>query len=730
MSLQDVDIKHTYRSSTDVISRVFYIPLLSQAIAYDRAVGFFSSTVLSLIYTGLSSLANRGGKVRIISSPKLSEEDLEAIKKGYKMRDEVIKKAIIREMIDPQYCFESKCLDQLANLVANGILDIKFAFVESNNNIGMYHEKMGLIYDDRNNVVAFSGSMNETYTAMSLNYESIDVFCSWKSTEQRDRVEEKKTAFSTIWNNEEPTISVLEVPEITEEIIRRYIRKPVKKYEPYDQDIIDFLSIFNIQSNRVIIPENISFYDYQIEAINQWEKNGFRGIFDMATGTGKTFTALGALKKLYDVMNQNLAVIIVCPFQHLVEQWVEDIRRFNIHPIIGYSTSSQKNWIQLLEDAIRDQKLSVKNRNFFCFITTNATFSLDYTQKLIEKINKNILLIVDEAHYFGTESLSSLLADKYNYRLALSATLNRHNDEEGTKRLYNYFGQKSIEYSLERAIQEKKLTPYKYFPVLTVLDENELKIYIQLSNEISRCTLTSKDGKTKLSERGKRLAIKRARIVAGASDKLVKLAKYIEPYKSDKHILVYCGATTILQYNLDYSEINYDDYRQIDAVTSLLGNTLGMKVAQFTSREDINKRELLKKEFAKGDTMQVLVAIKCLDEGMNIPNIKTAFILASTTNPKEYIQRRGRVLRLAEGKEYAEIYDFITLPRRLDEVHYLTNEQIKKEISLVRNEVVRAKEFARLAINQSQSEKVINNIIEVYFNNETSFYREEDNYYA
>lgn len=725
MSLQEVEIKKSYRTSIDKIPTDFYIPLLSRAILYQRAVGFFSSTILSKISTGIFEIANKGGTIQIVASPKLSEEDIEAIRKGYEMRDMVLRKAIIREMTEPQTPFEQKRLNQLANLIADGILDIKIAFTEKESKIGMYHEKMGLISDNEGNTVAFSGSMNESLTAVSLNYESIDVFCSWKSDEQSERVQDKQAAFSAIWNNNEPDIMVLEFPELTEEIIQRYKREKVERYEDFDEENEDEI-IPPQKRTGAIIPTDVTLHLYQNDAIDEWERNRFRGIFDMATGTGKTYTGLGALARLCDVIHNKLATIIVCPYQHLVEQWVEDIEKFNINPIIGYSASSQKNWLRLLEDAIRDQKLGVRNKEFFCFICTNATFASDKVQKLICKVRGDMLLMVDEAHNFGAERLSNFLTGRYKYRLALSATLERHNDEEGTARLHDFFGEKCIEYPLERAIEEKKLTRYKYFPILTTLSESELGIYLQLSYEISKCMLFDKRGKRKLSEKGKRLALKRAKLVGGATDKIKQLEEYIKPYIADKHILVYCGATTILPDNQDYTETDEEDIRQIDAVTDLLGNQLSMNVAQFTSREDVQKRKILKREFADGNTLQALVAIKCLDEGVNIPKIKTAFILASTTNPKEYIQRRGRVLRLAEGKDFAEIYDFIALPRRLDEVHSLTDEQRKRELTLVKNEISRAEEFARLAMNMAQAEQIINTVKEAYSINEFLLEYEED----
>lgn len=732
MSLKDLEIKQSYRSGTDDIPRAFYIPLLGQAVSYKRAVGFFSSTVFSKIYTGISDLANKAGTIQLVASPKLSDDDVEAIRSGYKRRESVMRDAVLRELTEPRNDFEKRCLNQLANLIASGILDIKIAVTEKNSKIGMYHEKMGLIVDDQGNTVAFSGSMNESLTAVSLNYEAIDVFCSWKNEEQRERVNDKQAAFSAIWNNTEPDITVLDFPELTDEIIQRYKRESIEQFESFDEEALEEEAQLQEQKRAgPVVPDLLikawqGDYAYQKDAIDEWEHKGFRGIFDMATGTGKTYTGLGALARLCDAVNDKLAAVIVAPYQHLVEQWVEDIERFCISPIIGYSASSQKNWPKLLEDAIRNQKLKVRGKEFFCFICTNATFSSDKVQRILEKIRGDMLIMIDEAHNFGAERLSNYLTGRYCYRLALSATLERHNDEEGTARLYNFFGEKCIEYPLERAIDEKKLTRYKYFPVLTTLSEPELAQYSQLSYEMSKCLIFGKDGKRSLSEYGKRLALKRARIVGGAADKIKQLEEQIQPYLHDKHILVYCGATTLLLDTQDFTDTDDEDIRQIDAVTDLLGNQLGMNVAQFTSREDVQKREVLKREFADGKTLQALVAIKCLDEGVNIPKIKVAFILASTTNPKEYIQRRGRVLRLAEGKEFAEIYDFIALPRPLVEVHSLTEEQRKRELTLVKNELSRAEEFARLAMNMAYAESVIDSVKEAYSINDYLLDYKED----
>ena len=353
-------------------------------------------------------------------------------------------------------------------------------------------------------------------------------------------------------------------------------------------------------------------------------------------------------------------------------------------------------------------------KSFFCFVCTNATFTNSYVQEQISKIHSPVLLVVDEAHNFGAASYARLLDDRFTYRLALSATLERHRDEEGTALLYAFFGKKCIEYSLDRAIEEDKLTPYKYYPVVVHLNDDELTAYEQLSYEMSKCVIKGKNGKYKLNKHGEILALKRARIVAGASEKLDALREEIRPYIHDNNILVYCGATNVLDENADYTSSDTGDIRQIEAVTRILGNEFGMDVAQFTSRENMETRAAIKEQFQRGDRLQAIVAIKCLDEGVNIPGIRTAFILASTTNPKEYIQRRGRVLRKAQNKPYAVIYDFVTLPRPLDSVSSLTTEQAQRDLTLVKNELARIKEFGRLSQNSMDANNLIWDIQEAY----------------
>ena len=279
--------------------------------------------------------------------------------------------------------------------------------------------------------------------------------------------------------------------------------------------------------------------------------------------------------------------------------------------------------------------------------------------------------------------------------------------------MHGFFGDKCIEYPLERAIEEGKLTPYYYYPVIVHLTSNELQTYRELSKKISKQCHKTKTGDLHITELGKKLLIERSRVVAGAINKIVKLQQLMEEFKNDSHMLIYCGAAKSLEYSKDYSEQDEEGERQIVAVSKMLGFDLGMKVTHFTSSETAEERELIKRQFADADPYQAIVAIKCLDEGVNIPSIKTAFILASSTNPKEYIQRRGRVLRKFSGKNYATIYDFVTLPVPLDYVNS-GSENANMDISLIKKEMKRINEFGRISENPSEADALIKQLSETY----------------
>lgn len=725
MSYEGLTILRGYKTNKNDVVKEFYIPVLKQSVLYKRAVGFFSSAALIELSKGISGLVRNGGKIKFIVSPLLSAEDIDAINQGYEARD-IVHEALLREFREPQNNSEAERLGWLSQLIAFGILEIKVAFTPPQKVSGMYHEKIGVLYDRNANKIAFTGSMNETINAFHNNYESIVVFNSLVTTDTQ-RVIDLENDFDSLWAGREKNITVLDFPKIVRDRLKPYEKHFSKdrdeQLQQFEQE--DLFELQPIQAGTPAIPKGVSLHEYQIDAIDTWVKNDFRGIFDMATGTGKTYTGLGAAVKLYNI-KRRLAIIIVAPYQHLVDQWVEDIVRFNMRPIIGYSSSPQKDWKKRLTDAVFDyQQLGIIDT--LCFVTTNATFSSKFVQNTLNDLGSETLLIIDEAHNFGSGHLSLSLNPKFEYRLALSATLERHGDPVGTQILKSYFGPKCIEYDLNRAIREGKLTPYYYHPVLVYLEEDELERYKDLSYKISRECHVNKLGELKITDNGKRLLLTRARLIAGARQKLTVLREVMKPYVNDSHMLVYCGATKVDTFENDTFDSDEEGERQIVAVSKILGNELGMKVTHFTSNESAAEREIIKRKFADTNPYQAIVAIKCLDEGVNIPSIKTAFILASTTNPKEYIQRRGRVLRLAPKKPYAVIYDFVTLIKPLNEVdQYASDYNCGR--ALARRELSRLIEFGSIALNSRDSDQLITDIEETYDLDSTAIEEDNDGY--
>ncbi len=625
MSFQKISLKPEYRTRLDNVIEEFFNPALSQSILYQRATGFFSSSALLSLKTGIKNLLANGGAIQLITSPRLSEEDIAAIKEGLKRRENF--------SFAPINTFAEKNLNLLSDLIANNQLEIKIALLDDDNEIGMFHEKLGLIYDGDGNIIAFCGSMNESANAFTANYEAFDVFTSW--TNDAARVYRKQAAFNAMWKNSDSGVKVLDFSAVDFELFSNR-----QKGGGVNKKFSDGAGLK--------IPANIVLREYQKSAAENWAKNSYVGIFDMATGTGKTYAALAAITKLSRAVKK-LAVLIVCPYKNLVEQWSENVSKFGMTPIICHSDSEQKHWRERL-------KIAVKSFNFdehksFCAVMTSATFSARSVQDLLKTLKKDAVLVVNEAHNFGAEKLSKCLLQNIPYRLALSATIERYDDAAGTQRIYNYFGKKCIEYTLKDAIKNNMLTPYYYHPVLVSLNAAELENYLNLTAKINKNFHASKEN---TSEYVKILLTKRAGIVAAAQNKIVALRQLMENYKNDNQILIYCGASKV------------NDMRQIDVVTRILGNEFNMRVKKFTCEEDAQEREIIKANFAEGKHLQALAAIRCLDEGIDIPSVRTAFILSSSSNYREYVQRRGRLLRKFPGKNAAIIFNFVTLPISLN----------------------------------------------------------------
>lgn len=712
MSLKDLgpNIPIEYQTLRNDVIQDFYIPCLSESVKYDRAVGFFSSSILLQITQGLAMFAKNGGKMRLIISPRLEKKDYEAISAGYDMKK--IAEDKVSENFDELIEFEQKKdrFALLAYMIRSNLLDIKIAVLEEKNDKEMFHEKLGLMYDSYDNIVAFSGSANETITGYNKNYENIDIFCSWKSDDADLRCHAKVMRFERMWNQNEVGLITIPFPEVVKNKILSYENTVYFNNENIFRVDENFLENYkkqkkskeqNIPTLSILKSEGQGLRDYQIEAIDKWESLDFKGIYDMATGTGKTFTACGSIVRLFEKKGRCIAVIC-CPYIHLVEQWYEEVKKFGIKAIrcygnINYETDLKR---QLT-------KYKQKRSDFVCLIFANRTFCSLKNQELLLKNLDSTLLIVDEAHNFGADSLADSLKINYPYRLALSATLDRFGDEEGTRRLYDFFGEKCISYSLEKAILDHKLTEYEYHPVPVFLEPDERDRYYELTKEIQKMSSYA----TLDNKKFKLILLKRAKLIAGAHNKVSVLIDKLKGHENDRNMLIYCGA---VKYGEDGYEHCDDEISQIREVVRLLYKERNIHAHEFTSSENIKERKEIIDSFKSSDGLQALVAIKCLDEGMDIPAIKTAYILASSTNPKEYIQRRGRVLRKYPGKDHAVIYDFITLPTPLNKVKYLSNDEMKMDKTLIEKEFNRLFDFRKNSSNSSECNEFVNDVKSAY----------------
>jgi DNA phosphorothioation system restriction enzyme len=438
------------------------------------------------------------------------------------------------------------------------------------------------------------------------------------------------------------------------------------------------------------MPKSLYLRPYQRQAIENWFANNGRGTLKMATGSGKTITALSITCQLYQKI-QLQALLVVCPYRHLVTQWARECEKFNLQPLLAFDNF--RTW----QSQLSNQLYHVVSRSqpFLTVITTNSTLISEKFQSQLKFFPEKTLIIGDEAHNLGAPKLEESLPRNIGLRLALSATPERYFDEAGTQSLYNYFGPVlPPELTLKDAIAQGALVHYLYYPILVELTETESLAYAKLTQKIGRQLLYREQENLEESdwencEDLKPLLMQRARLVGAAENKLNALRKLMANRRHTTHTLFYCSDGA-------YQAGQRSSLHQLKAVAKILGVELNYRISTYTAQTSLQEREVLRRQFESGE-LQGLVAIRCLDEGVDIPSIQTAVILASSGNPRQFIQRRGRVLRPHPGKERATIFDMIVLPPRLD------RKTLEVERNLLKKELRRFVEFADLADNVGEA---------------------------
>lgn len=675
-SFKDLNIDLVYETSTSNINNKLVIPLLSNSKLYRRGVGYFSASWIQLVSKGLYGIVENGGKIQLITSPKMSDEEWNAIRTGTIAQKDELLKSIIKKTIDSEFqvADRKEALNLFSWLIADGIIELKIAICKENN--GDYHDKLAIFEDFENNVVVLHGSLNDSLQA-TFNGEGVTTFKSWIPG-QDDYICEHVKRFDEMWNQENDFYEIFPASEAITKVFTDYAYSNERPYKTQKQS----------QNKK------IEKRDYQEEAINCLKENDWRGIFSMATGTGKTITSLLALNDIYEE-NKKCFVVIYAPLTHLVEQWSKEFENmFGFTPLLCYNAKS--SWIDKLNRLIRNYNTNINNTNFVAVITTYATGSMEEFTSMISRVNKNLCMIADECHNIGSGEYKKAMIEQFKYRIGLSATPARWLDPEGTKIIMDFFDKVVYEYSLKKAIENNKLVKYNYYPQIVSLNYDEYYKYNELTNKIAKMsTFINEDSADEDKEKLNRLRQERAKIIVLAESKkqyTVDLLKERVDTADRSHILVYCGE------------------KQIDEMTVPISK-LGYRTHKFDSTVSIKDREDILKAFDDGK-LEILVAIRCLDEGVDVPSTKIAYFMGSNSNPKQFIQRRGRILRKCEGKQYAEIYDMIVMPDKSISSRFDNGDSL--DLSIINKELPRLLEFVSCASNEVEAMNIVKRKLEQY----------------
>jgi len=683
--LKDIEtLKPTYRSFADDFDNDFLSPCYRESIKLDRGSGYFSLKSLLLSFDGLLKFIKNGGVIRLICNPELSIEDIALIDASINLKDTVISKLLKQIDIDNIDITEHQIdkLDVICNLISTERLTIKIAYMPG----GIYHEKVGVFTDYNGDKVYFCGSNNATVQANIHNYESFHVTFSW--FDQMGEIRDAESNFEKLWNNEIPQLEVIDFPEA----VRNKMFDNYKRSDTLENAIQKCIrSSSNLKSKKQL-------YDFQEAAIRQFFDRGGHSFYEMATGTGKTFTSIKTIEKLQDEEVDNLYTMILVPQIDLQKQWLDALQNEgfdNVYLMGGISGNT--------DAAISDSVISFFNgkKNVTCISVYDTFF--DKVYRRCSNIT-NMFIVVDEAHNLNPQQLKKIPPSKY--KLGLSATIQRHSKVE-TQQILDYFlleGETPFYYGIEDAIEHKFLSQYEYYPIYVNLTQDEFDSYKAKTKAIA--SEMAKKEKERDLENLERLRRERSLIVKKASNKLLKLQEMTLCDYDFVNSVVYCGQGKVEEESI------------IDKVVKILNDT-GLDISTFTSKTQNRPDVLYAFETGYYDT---LVAIRCFDEGVDVPKLDKIYIMASDTSLRQTVQRRGRVLRkCAEtNKTIAFIYDMIAIPP-----DYVSPSEMGAR-SLVVNEFRRVLEYNRLANNKEYNDNQFRAIFNQYDITEEDFNDDEE----
>ena len=709
-------------------------------------LGYFSSNSISTLHYGFAEFIYNGGTIDFLINHFVSNDDYNLINNKIEKDEDFynrIEKEIIKDLSALNDTLSKKKVLHFYNclryLIDNERLNI-IPVTTSTNEISHYKE--ALFWDESDNILNIVGSCNFTQNGIISNGESFKISRSWGEISETSTIKEEEDDYKIIFKKKSKDFIYLNPKKLKSVILENSKKKKIENLFEEELELLELEQLSHKESKFKKILENqkLKLYnkielinntpkfpfdkprDYQILAYQEWKKNNCQGIFAMATGTGKTLTSLNAVLEEYKINGYYNAIILV-PTQILVNQWINECKKFNFKNIFS---TYDKNWDDKLKKNHLEKRLGV-NSNFI-FISTYASFNGKKFQKIFKDFNcKDTILIADEAHNLGTKrSISNYLLGIHK-RIGLSATPKRNFDESGTYEIEKYFNSFSpnhtFSYSMLKAIKSGFLTPYYYYPKFIKLNESEMEAYAEYSEKLLKFFDFEKGT---YKEEASNLLIQRKRIIHQASNKKNKLVEIINEINYDdfKHTIVYVPEGFEPDYSQsDASIIDDVDLRIIDDYNTTIKD-LGIKTHQIVGGMNMDVRENILEQFNDG-VIQVLTAMKTLDEGVDIPATKCAVFCASTGNPRQFIQRRGRILRNFEGKEFATVYDLIIEPNDISYWNLYPKDKREKlqkmEINIFRNELFRVANFlyasenlSDLHLKRNTDIKKLINLTEIY----------------
>ena len=741
-----------FKSRTEWEPIGFFSEALCNSTQFDIKLGFFSSSAINILSDGFATFLYNGGRMRMVINDVLSVEDQQAFMVGE--TDVMIPYFDLQNIQEIKRTLSERdkhFFECLSWLIRNERLEIKIVAPKCGD--GIAHTKCGVFADGLNRV-AFEGSCNFSRTALIENLESITAFCDWDGQGDICKIDDIAEDFERTFFGNDDSVLYLKADEVKAGIATNFEQKDLASLLKDEQtlilrrlvdnlpinvqavlnkarrkveSIIDRIEIQSVPDDKTEIP-HFPFDEpraYQKQAYENWKNNGQKGLFAMATGTGKTLTSLNCLLNIYQKFHFYKALILV-PTITLVDQWEEECERFHFRHIIKVS-SKNPNWKSEIDAIKLKEDFSISNEEpSFVIIATYASFAREpIFQELVgfsKKTCRQMLLIADEAHNMGSGRILDRLGGvKFLRRIGLSATPERQFDDVGNRAIMDFFGCQNgytFEYSMQEAIDNGFLCRYKYYPHLVRLNDSEMTEYLRISLQLAKFYNSDSDSFPMSDDILKRLLLKRKRIVHKAKNKEDIFREIVMNRYSEKgnlqYTLVYVpeGAKPDDDTSdiFDVSEtVANDDYTDslIDTYTQIVQEvSKTTTVKKFTS--DVKGRSEILEKYAKGE-IEVLTSMKCLDEGVDVPRSEMAIFCASTGNPRQFIQRRGRILRKHPDKHMAIIHDLVVAP----EISR-GQENFNMERSLLKGELKRVRDFAVLSENADFAYAELEEILTYY----------------